>query len=374
MKNVFLQKSNDMKILFICPWPNPHSNATIDNLPNSNFGYFTLLGLGKDISWYSHSRESLLYRILRKLPQVNQLFTQIGYIRKEREFDVIYCGFDMHLFPLAILKMLGIAKKPVFVLSHFTYNTKYTNSKFKQIYKRLERYFVYRYIDKLSFASGELLDIAKKDYNIPLRHQNVANWGANLLFYNNKLGLNKANESFYIAVGGANRDYSTLISAFRNIKAELKIFARHKDYSKDQLLPPNVTFYNLFEGNSYIQAYEKLREYYYNAKAVLIPIDQLNDVPNGATVIVEALAMGKPIITTMSPVNYINIEEEKVGFVILRKDVHGWEKCINSLENDSQLLVDIGHNAIELAKNTYNDLAFSLRIYEQMKDLIDSRR
>ena len=72
-----------------------------------------------------------------------------------------------------------------------------------------------------------------------------------------------------------------------------------------------------------------LREYYYECIAVLLPIKQINDVPNGATVLIEALAMGKPIIVTDLDTNYINVEKEKVGLSVKENTPEGWTNDIN---------------------------------------------
>lgn len=120
------------------------------------------------------------------------------------------------------------------------------------------------------------------------------------------------NGDYFVAAGGMNRDYSTLIEAFRYIdlkKPGVKIFSKYRDYTKGQLLPPNISFENLMDGCSYYEAYVKLRYHYYNSIAILLPIDHANDVPNGATVLVEALAMGKPIVITEADTNYIDVEK-----------------------------------------------------------------
>lgn len=54
------------------------------------------------------------------------MFCQIKLIRGGENYDVIYVGFDMHLLPLALFRLVGWVKTPIFVLSHFSYSTKYT--------------------------------------------------------------------------------------------------------------------------------------------------------------------------------------------------------------------------------------------------------
>ena len=364
-----------MKILYLIPWPKPFEDTNIDlsEIVNTQFGYYTLRNEKIDIVWYTHSRTSHIYKICKflKMPQLNQLFCQIKLIGGGKNYDVIYVGFDMHLLPLALFRLVGWVKTPIFVLSHFSYSTKYTDSRWKKIYKKIERFFVYKAIDKISFACESLLEIAKEDYHIPIRHCNVANWGANLSFYNRGLYKQQLpNGDYFVAAGGMNRDYSTLIEAFRYIdlkKPGVKIFSKYRDYTKGQLLPPNISFENLMDGCSYYEAYVKLRYHYYNSIAILLPIDHANDVPNGATVLVEALAMGKPIVITEADTNYIDVEKEGVGLTVKRHDVDGWINAIDFLVDNPQKVKSMGDNAYLLAKSKYNDQSFANNILMQMK-------
>lgn len=134
-----------MKILYLIPWPKPFEDTNIDlsEIVNTQFGYYTLRNEKIDIVWYTHSRTSHIYKICKflKMPQLNQLFCQIKLIGEGENYDVIYVGFDMHLLPLALFRLVGWVKTPIFVLSHFSYSTKYTDSRWKK-YTRKSRDFL----------------------------------------------------------------------------------------------------------------------------------------------------------------------------------------------------------------------------------------
>lgn len=178
-----------------------------------------------------------------------------------------------------------------------------------------------------------------------------------------------------MAAGGMNRDYHTLIKAFGKLaNSELKVFAKYKDYTKGQTLPENVRFINLMAGHSFGEAYKQLRDYYYNCIAVLLPIDWINDVPNGATVLVEALAMGKPIIITEADTNYIDVNKEGCGLTVKRHDADGWVCAIEYLMSHPEETRRMGERSYQLAITKYNDADFVKTIYGQMEDLVNGNK
>lgn len=103
-----------MKILYIVPWSIPFEEGNLQDIVNTQFGYYTLKNKSADITWFTHNRCSCLYKFCKwiKLPQLNQIFSQISVVGKSKQFDVIYVGFDMHLLPLAVCKLLGLITPP----------------------------------------------------------------------------------------------------------------------------------------------------------------------------------------------------------------------------------------------------------------------
>lgn len=108
-----------MKILYIVSWKIPFEENNLKNIVNTQFGYYTLKSKDVDITWFTHNRKSFLYILCKwlKIPQINPIFSQLSVVGKSKQYDVIYVGFDMHLLPLAVCKLLGLIKTPIFVLS-----------------------------------------------------------------------------------------------------------------------------------------------------------------------------------------------------------------------------------------------------------------
>ena len=103
-----------MKILYVVSWKIPFEETNLKNIVNTQFGYYTLKSKDVDITWFTHNRKSFLYILCKwlKIPQINPIFSQLSVVSKSKQYDVIYVGFDMHLLPLAVCKLLGLIKTP----------------------------------------------------------------------------------------------------------------------------------------------------------------------------------------------------------------------------------------------------------------------
>ncbi len=115
-------------------------------------------------------------------------------------------------------------------------------------------------------------------------------------FWHGVAGSIPAGRTNIVAVGAEHRDYETLINAVRGTEIQLTIAAGShwaRVEASTGSLPPNVTVHHDPLN------FEQLRELYRSATAVAVPLE---DVPNqsGVTVILEAMAMAKPVIVTAS--------------------------------------------------------------------------
>jgi glycosyltransferase involved in cell wall biosynthesis len=312
----------------------------------------------------------------KSFPKINRLLFEFHLINLQikcalisSKYDIIYSPHDFHLLPLAILRLLRICKKPIFSISHFAYNEKLIEKRSTRIYRIFERFFYYRGIDKISFLNDSILNLAVDAYNVPKLHRNSLNWGANLSFFNDFVQrMNVPSENkYFMTLGTQNRDYPSLIQALHKIDTQLMIFGRlNESEFINSPIPKNIIFdTTIIQG---LNSVAKLRHYYYNSIAVLIPIIRMTDISNGASVIVEALAMGKPIIITDFPINYIDVEKEKIGFKIKPGDVNGWSNAIQWLLEHPLEGEEMGKRALQLAKEKYNYELFCIKILKTLKE------
>lgn len=366
-----------MKILQLMDYPIEEIEKYItegNQHPEHNlYGYILFKKNNINIYWYSPNHNSKILNFLQNSLglgyNVMRLYPQISCLWKCKDYDIIYVPHDMHLLFLSFFRLLRICRKPVYVVCHFSYNMNFVENKFKKFYKSIERYFVYKGIDKISFTNEKIMNLAIDDYNVPIRHRNFVNWGANIDFFNNSI-KEEYPTSYFVSAGNANRDYLELIEAFKEIKSDLKIFTSKNSQDFNIDIPNNVKFYNLFQYGLSGMCY--LRDYYINSIAILLPIMESNDVPNGSTVLIEALAVGKPIIVTDFETNYLDVEKEGIGIKVNKNDTEGWKKAITFLLNNPDQAKLMGEKAKKLALEKYNYINFSKNVFSNIQKMIAS--
>lgn len=285
-------------------------------------------------------------------------------VSRSKYYDIIYYPIDRHCILLALMRGLRLIKCPVVMLCHFSLNTKYVESKIKKAFKAIERNIVFRYFDKIIFPCDNLKNIAL-ELAPRTNHFGVAHWGADYNWYG-KYRKQSSTCGYYMGSGGTNRDYPTLIKALVNTDIKLKIYTSKSQIEHLKSLNPsdNIDFIEA----SGDKRKEILRSGYSNAKAVLIPISQINDVPNGATVLVEALASGKPVIISDLKTNFIDVKAEEVGTTVKLQDSDGWKKTIKNLESNPDLLDAYSENALLLAKRKFNSHNFANEISKYFEE------
>ena len=364
-----------IKIIQPTDWsfePMNQYNATGgDAFSVSRFGYELFGEYGIDVDYCVPDYSKPLAKILRKILKLEgcNLILQTKLIKRSKDYDVVYYSADRHPYLLAIARKLKICKKPILMVCHFSYDTRAVDSKIKKLILKLERNLVFSSMDQVVFNCENLMRLAIEDGNIPVKHQVNSGWGADIdYFERGKFGVYQDIKPYYFAAGGANRDYHTIIEAFRKLPYTLVLSCPQEVIEQERPLPNNIFHFNYAKYG--IGASEKLREYYHDAKAVLIPVMYRNHVANGASVLVEALACGKPILVSDLKTNFIDVEQEKIGYKVPMHNVDEWRSAVERLEHleDNQLL-EMQNNSKKIAEDRYNYRHFTEVVVSYIRKL-----
>ena len=299
-----------------------------------------------------------LVRFLEIFLFLRTLQYQIDVIKRQNEYDAIFCSLDHFHVVIYLCRLFRILKKPLFGISHQSFNYKVSTEKW---FWKL-RWYIYSKItiygfDYLAFFSKNNLDKSLEVNNLPLRNRNIIVWGADVDFYDSYVSNFNVNytEPYFMSIGSSNRDYNLLIDAFKENSFLLKIFQKFNSnlVNRDQI-PSNVIFDQDSVSSGSLARHQDLRKVYKECYAVLIPLKKQLDILNGITVLFEAIACGKPVVITDNVLMPFDVEVEGIGFKVKYGDKQGWIDAVNYLVTNPKKTKIMGEKAYELAKTKYN--------------------
>jgi glycosyltransferase involved in cell wall biosynthesis len=173
------------------------------------------------------------------------------------------------------------------------------------------------------------------------------------------------NGAYVFAGGGAGRDFPTLIDALRGTHVPLRVVtfsAATLDWPDE--LPDNVQVEWAMPPASFLERIA-------SARVVVVPLrDPRSDF--GQTTVVQALSLGKPVVTTRSPgvVDYVGDGRE--GFLVEAGDAAGYRAAVLRLCEDDELRLACGVRALERARGS-SYASFADRMEKLCRELLEER-
>ena len=219
---------------------------------------------------------------------------------------------------------------------------------FKQIYRRN--------VDNIICVSSAQKNIFAKFLNISKNRIIYVPLGIDTDFFKPEKNIISA-EDLILCVGDADRDDKTLIKAVRNLPVQLtrvsdesKIFDFLKILQKDR-----SRFSNLKEKFVLLHAVSdlKLKELYAKSTMIVVPIHKHSNQPAGLTTLLEAMAMGKPVIVTKGLITEDYVINHETGIVIPPGDVDQIKNAILYLLDNNLERKRIGNNARKWVEDNF---------------------
>lgn len=291
-----------------------------------------------------------------KILRINFLDQQLRVFFLRKKYDIIYAPFPLsNTRLLSLLKYLGILNTPIVALGHQNLYTPPVNGQSHGLKKSLLLQY-----DKIAFLSTELKKKTIKDLGVSdelARKQfSHLNWGPEKSFYVGKDEYIPSEESgFAICAGTTDRDFELIIEVFRKIDFPLEIYCTPQTRPKVANLPAHITI------NSNFIPYVELLERYRQARLILIPIkkETINSGRTlGLTVLLDALAIGKPVVMTENKYVDINPGVKGFGITIPCHEAEDWRTAILEILEDHEKLNQMSKNAKKLFQDKYNSKMF----------------
>lgn len=226
---------------------------------------------------------------------------------------------------LLFLSSVGLVRQPIFAYLHHEPRLK------KGIKARLYKQLLGG-VRHLFFLSEQTMKQITDSGMVSAERCSVPGWGPDMDFYD---AVDKSDGDWFISTGKENRDFATLIEAFRATGALLHIITakEHNKTSYESLADkcrdiPNIKV-SICDNSSV--NYPSMVGQMASAKALVCPLlpDKLNYCV-GLSTIADAEGLRKPLIITKNP--YHDVRPTQDGFLAV-STIEDWISAIYSLQN-----------------------------------------
>lgn len=156
--------------------------------------------------------------------------------------------------------------------------------------------------------------------------------------------METTDDGYVLSAGRTLRDYPTLLEAAHRIpEIPILVICGSGDFHSMEI-PPSVKILREVSRDLYLDHLRRCR---------LVALPLLNtERATGQVVMLEAMAMGKPVITTRSPGTMDTIKHEENGFLIKPGDPDTLAQQIERLWNDELLRKRVGSTAVQTMRES----------------------
>lgn len=266
------------------------------------------------------------YKILP--PDLAQLL-EAWFIHKQ--FDAVISYYERVGLPFAYLQKLLKSATP-----HILLTTWFSSKQKVWFIKR-----VHNYLGRIITWSSNQYRFAINELNIPPENIMLVKRGTDQKFWRPM----EAETDAICSAGMEMRDYPTLIRALKSLdipchiatgEARGKLFDSVKKLYAMNDIPSHITIGP--------KSKEELRQLYARSLFVVVPLLP-TDTDNGLTVILEAMAMGKPVICSKVEGQIDVIRDNVTGIYVPQGDPEALRKAIKDLWNNPERAEKMGKAA-----------------------------
>ena len=294
------------------------------------------------------------------------LYVLCAVLKRRNRFEAIYATSFRGLELVIFLNALGLLRCPIYTWHHTAVTTA------KSVWRELPSRLFYRGIQGMFFFCQKHIDESLKSVKAPAHKLHLVHWGPDVPFYD---GIMKSASSpqvpVFISTGKENRDIQTLMQAFANLPHRLDIYIaeecggiNYRRVIEAEKLSANI---NVHYTEGVIP--HRLAQIVAECSCVVIPC---LDFPYtvGLTTLVEALALGLPLITSRNTYFPMDIDREGIGITVPYGDVQGWVDAVEYIAGHPDEARQMGRRARLLAEKVYNMEVFG----RELAEVINSRQ
>ena len=300
------------------------------------------------------------------LPRWRMMLRNAWQILTCREhFDAIYATHYRGLEIIVMLRALGLYRKPIVIWHHQPIIT--PKAKWREWLGRL----FYRGFDHMFFFSQKLIDDSLKTSKARPERMHLGHWGMDPADSDVIDKYKPHPDPVFISTGKEMRDMVTLTKAFNATGAHLEVHIdrqwnglKYEDLFRELGAKDNIHVH--FPGR--LAPYE-LSLLVRDADCVVICCQETKYTV-GLTTVVEALALGKPVLCSRNPQIPVDFDKEGCGISVPYYDVEGWVKAVNYIRSHPEEAREMGRKSYKLAQTTFNDSICAKEVAEVLLSLL----
>jgi len=298
------------------------------------YGALQLEQYGFEVIW--HNQIHVYKRVQDTLKATWKILTC------RQHYDVLYATHTRGIEPIILLHAIGLYRKRIVVWHH----QPIVKAK-SWLRETLARLF-YRGMDHMIFFSEKLMQDSLQSKKADPTRMSMVHWGADLTFYDSL--PHPLQKKGFISTGKELRDYKTLTEAFNHTGQPLTLYTQKEQES---------AFTNLeIKENIDLNFGTRLMPYELSllvaqSQCVCICCKESNYTV-GLTTVVEAMALGIPILCTRNPQMPMDLEAEGCGIYLEPYDTAGWERAIRYIVEHPEEAKEMGRKGRLLAEKYYN--------------------
>lgn len=287
---------------------------------------------------------SPLQRAMHRLCVPRTVQLQLGYLWKYRSADVVYAATYSVARLLGLARAFGLFKPKVVALAHFPLRP--------GVLDRL----ALRGVDRLLFlCHATQQSVVSQFAHLPAGSAYIG-WAVDTAFYAQaRIHRQRAQQSMrpddpfcIVAAGKDNRDYQTFVKGLAMVNGPLRVKVFCSRESAPVVQDPRVVVRGA-DSVSNPLSIEELLVHYADSDVIAIPLHAIGRVA-GLTSLLDALALGMPVLCTRNPGLDIDIEAIGCGFWVDTNDPHAWAQAVARLPQQRSELQAMGALGLAFAE------------------------
>ena len=305
-----------------------------------------------NLSWRHNIISHIPVKFRSKLGRFLDLLTIINYRNK---YDVVINASMRTGQLFSLFRSIFRIRKPKHIILELMLDEERRDFGWK-IKKKIQQ-FIFSPVDLIFVSStGETVTYSER-FKMPKDRFRFLPFHTNVI----EPRIMNQSDNYILSAGKTGRDYVTLAEAVRSIDGKV-IIVSDKLSVKNVIFPPNVEV--LFD-----ISYQKYLDLLYRSLLVVVLLKRLVK-STGQVAILEAMALGKPVIATRTTGTEDYVQSGVNGILVPVADSDAIRNAINSLINDNDLYKSLSINALESIKKEHTFEIYSGRILQAANQIV----